>query len=133
MIESSLSVDTKTQLGDYVERIESLMAEKKEASEKIKAEYAEAAGQGFDKKAIAQIIKERMADLDKTIEHRKIVDTYRRALGSLAGTPLGDWARQWIANDARHDQRTTEQSPMTDWMKSRSAAKSGGEDRKEAE
>lgn len=119
MDDSGLTSETRNQLGDYVERIEGLIAERKEISEKIKSEYADAAGAGFNKKAIGQIIKERLADLDKTIEHRKIVDTYRRALGSLAGTPLGDWARQWLANDARMDRRAKEPTPMDEFMKAR--------------
>lgn len=126
---TELTTDARNELADYVERLESLMAEKKTVAEKIKAEFAEAAGSGFDKRAIQQIIKERAADLDKTIEQRAIVESYRKALGSLSGTPLGDWARQWMANDARHEERAQKPSAMSDWMKSKRAKSSGEEGR----
>lgn len=127
-----LSGDQRNELADYVGRIESLTAERAEAAEKIKAEYAAAAGAGYDKKAIRQLIKERASDLEKTIEHRKIVETYRKALGGLAGTPLGDWARKWMADEARYERRTSEASPMSDWMRQqRGARDAGGEQRPE--
>lgn len=112
--------DTRNALGDYVTRIESLNEEKTEVAERIKAEYAEAAGAGFDKQAIQQIIKERAADAEKSIKQREIVETYRAALAGLVGTPLGDWARQWVANDTRVRQRSKHaESAMDDFMKKR--------------
>lgn len=117
-----LSSKTKTALGEFVTRIESLLEEKTEVCERIKAEYAEAAGDGFDKKAIQQLIKERAADAQKSVEHREIVETYRRALAGLSGTPLGDWARQWMAEDARLKQRAKEVAePMANFMSKRGA------------
>lgn len=107
--DSELSRDKKNQLGDFIERLESLTAEKKIAAEKINAEYAEAASAGFDTKAIKQIIKDRLADAEKTTALRRTVDIYRKALSTFAATPLGDWARQWIANDARHEVRAKDQ------------------------
>lgn len=121
---ADLSASSKTELGEYITRIESLLEEKSEVNERIKAEYAEAAGEGFDKKAIQQIIKERAADAQKSVEHREVVETYRRALAGLAGTPLGDWARQWVAEDARLKQRAKEVAkPMADFMSKRGGAK----------
>jgi len=52
MTDMELSADTRNQLADFVERIESLNAEKTETNEKIKAEFSGAAGLGFDKDAI---------------------------------------------------------------------------------
>lgn len=124
---TDLSTESRNQLHDYVERIESLMIEKKEAAEKIKAEYAQAAGDGFDKKAIAQLLKERLSDREKTIEHRNVVATYRQALSSFAGTPLGDWARKWLADEARHSRRKTEPRPLDEWMTSRKPKKDEGD------
>lgn len=117
---NDLSATSKTELAEFITRIESLLDEKAEISERIKAEYAEAAGTGFDKKAIQQIIKERAADAQKSVEHREIVEAYRRSLAGLSGTPLGDWARQWVAEDARLKQRTKEVAqPMSDFMSKR--------------
>jgi|CXWL01.1.fsa_nt_gi uncharacterized protein (UPF0335 family) len=119
---NAITSDARNALGDYVTRIESLIEEKTEAAERIKAEYAEAAGAGFDKLAIQQIIKERAADAEKSIRQREIVETYRTALAGLVGTPLGDWARQWVANDTRVRQRSknASDSAMDDFMKKRS-------------
>jgi uncharacterized protein (UPF0335 family) len=118
-MDTELNTAARNELGDFVQRIESLTAEKAEVSERIKKEYAEAAGAGFDKKAIRQLIKERMADLDKTVQHRRTVEVYRRALGTLAGTPLGDWARSWIATDARQDRHENEPSAMAEFLSKR--------------
>lgn len=118
-----LNTNTKNELHDIIERIESLTVEKTMASEKIKAEYEAAAGAGFDKKAIQQIIKERAADQDKSIKHRRIVELYRKALSGLAGTPLGDWARSWRAQDALHETRAKESSELEAFMSKRKETK----------
>jgi uncharacterized protein (UPF0335 family) len=96
-----LGENSRRELAGYIERIETLEQEKAEVVARIKSEMEHASGAGFEKKAIRQIIKERAADAQKSIEQRTIVETYRQALGSLTGTPLGDWARGWLANDAR--------------------------------
>jgi uncharacterized protein (UPF0335 family) len=104
-------------LADFISRIESLEVEKREVAERIKAEYAEAAGVGFDKDALRAVIKERKADGEKTVQRRAVIETYRRALGALSGTPLGDWARGWMADDARHKQRGEEAAAVFDnWL-----------------
>lgn len=129
MSEIELGRNAREQLAGFVERIESLTEEKAEVSERIKSEYAEAAGSGFDKKVIRQLIKERTADFQKTIEHRATLNAYRRALGGLAGTPLGDWARQWISTEARTSRPADVDPLMSDWMKKRGdTEQSGGHD-----
>ncbi len=132
MSEIELSGDQRNQLSDTIERLEGLMSEKAQVNEKIKAEFSEAASAGFDKKAIQQLLKERAADSEKTVSHRRTVSVYRQALAGLAGTPLGDWARQWIANDARYERRAAEPSAMADFMKTRSAKREKDDDRPDA-
>ena len=127
MDETELSREQKNHLADVVERLESLTAEKKMAAEKIKAEYAEAASSGFNVAAIKQIIKDRSADADKTVALRREVDVYRRALGTFASTPLGDWARQWVANDARYERRAAEPGPLDELMGARKGGKKHGD------
>lgn len=116
-----LGSSSRKELGQLIQRIESLTEEKTQVGEKIKAEYAEAASSGYDKAAIKQLIKERAADTEKSVEHRSTVSIYRRALGSLANTPLGDWARGWMAQEARINKPVgSEESPqMADFMKGR--------------
>ncbi len=99
--QEELGGNARQQLEGFIARIEGLLEERAEIAEKIKAEYAEAAGTGFDKKALKQIIKERAADSEKTIEHRTIVDLYRRALAKSAQGTFGDWARGWLSREAK--------------------------------
>jgi uncharacterized protein (UPF0335 family) len=99
-----LGENSGAQLEGFIERIEGLEAEKKMAGEKIKAEYAAAEGAGFDKAGIKQMVKDRKADLQKTIEFRALVAAYRRALARRAGNALGslgEWARSWMASEAK--------------------------------
>jgi uncharacterized protein (UPF0335 family) len=77
------------QLKSIVERIERLESDKKEIADDIRDVYAEAKGNGFDAKALRQIVRERKQDKDKRAEHEAILDTYRMALGMLADTDLG--------------------------------------------
>jgi uncharacterized protein (UPF0335 family) len=88
------------ELAGIIERIETLESERKQASEKIKAEYDAAAGAGFDKKAIKALVKERRSDAVKTIELRAVINAYRAALARKMGNALGElgeWARSWGA------------------------------------
>jgi uncharacterized protein (UPF0335 family) len=105
---------TRDQLASFIQKIEDGEADRAKASEHLKSVYAEAAGCGFDKKALRQLIKDRKADSDKSIALRRVVRTYRKALGSLSGTPLGDWARGWIAEENRDKQpeRQSDQEPL---------------------
>ena len=116
-------LDTKSrkELAEYIATIESLTEEKKEVGERVKAQYAEAAASGFDKKVIAQIIKERAADAQKSIEQRAIAGVYRRSLASLTGTPLGDWARNWMGQEARINRQdeTGQSAEMEAFLKKR--------------
>src|SRR5689334_17957464 len=95
---------TRDELAAFIQRIEDGEADRAKASENIKSIYAQAASTGFDVKALRQLIKDRKADSDKSISLRAVVRTYRKALGNLTGTPLGDWARGWIAEENRDQQ-----------------------------
>jgi uncharacterized protein (UPF0335 family) len=82
------------QLKAVVERIERLAEEKKSIADDIRDVYAEAKGNGFDVKALHEIVRLRKQDATKRAEHEAILETYMIALGMLAGTPLGDAALQ---------------------------------------
>ena len=96
-----LGTNSGKQLFDFVQRIESLEAEKTAAVDDIKAEKAAAKAAGFDLKALNQILKERKGDTKKTMELRAIIETYRRALGKYADTELGQWALNSISEQAK--------------------------------
>jgi uncharacterized protein (UPF0335 family) len=73
----------KDQLKAFVERVERLEEEKKTIADDIKDVYAEAKGNGFDVKALRQIIKLRKQDADERREQEAILETYLHALGML--------------------------------------------------
>jgi len=71
----------KDQLKAFVERIERLEEEKKATADDIRDVYAEAKGNGFDVKALRNIVRLRKLDLDERREQQEILDTYMHALG----------------------------------------------------
>jgi len=79
-------------LRSFVERIERLEEEKRGIGVDIKEVYAEAKSSGFDTKVMRLLIKERRMDKDDLDEQETLLDIYRRALGQLATTPLGEAA-----------------------------------------
>jgi uncharacterized protein (UPF0335 family) len=70
-------------LKSFVERIERLSEERKALGNDISEIFAEAKGNGFDVKAIRQILKLRAMDANDRDEQEAIVDVYMRALGMI--------------------------------------------------
>lgn len=79
----SAATVAKDHLKAFVERIERLEEEKKTISDDIRDVYAEAKGNGFDVKALRQVVRLRKQDKDERKEHEAILDTYLAALGML--------------------------------------------------
>lgn len=75
---NSIAVD---ELRLLVERIERLTQQIKDAQEDVRGIYAEAKSDGFDTKAMRQIVKLRAMDPHKRVEEEMMLDTYRAALG----------------------------------------------------
>ncbi|MDQ0505972.1 DUF2312 domain-containing protein [Xanthobacter agilis] len=73
----------KEQLKAFVERIERLEEEKKALTDDIKDVFSEAEANGFDKKALREILKIRKEDEEKRKELDAIVEMYARALGTI--------------------------------------------------
>lgn len=71
------------QLKSIIGRVEKLEEEKAGISADIRDVFAEAKGNGFDTKAIRQIIKLRKMDASEREEQETMLDTYMRALGML--------------------------------------------------
>ncbi len=71
----------KDQLRAIVERVEKLEEEKKAISDDIRDVYAEAKANGFDVKALRQVVKQRKLDKNERAEQEAILDTYLVALG----------------------------------------------------
>lgn len=76
----------------YIERIEDLDGRCAELREGKKGVMAEAKNAGFVPKIIRQMIRERAMEPDELQDHLALLDSYRRGLGMLADTPLGEAA-----------------------------------------
>lgn len=73
----------KEQLTSYIERIERLEEQKAELTIDIREVFAEAKANGFDAKAMREIIKLRKKTDNERDEEEYLLDTYKRALGML--------------------------------------------------
>jgi uncharacterized protein (UPF0335 family) len=88
-------------LRSFIERVERLEEEKRDLATDIKEVYAEAKGNGFDAKIMRQLVKERRMDKDVLDEQQSLLDVYRRALGMLVDTPLGEAAVEKFEKKAK--------------------------------
>lgn len=84
-------------LRSLVERIERLEEEKTALSDDIKDIFAEAKSAGFDVKVMRQLIRIRKLEPNEVEEAETLLDVYRRALGMLKDTPLGEAALRRVA------------------------------------
>jgi uncharacterized protein (UPF0335 family) len=71
----------KDQLRSIIERVERVQEEIDGLASDKRDIFAEAKANGFDTKAMREIIRLRKQDADKRKEHEAVVDTYRSALG----------------------------------------------------
>jgi uncharacterized protein (UPF0335 family) len=78
------------QLKSIISRVERLEEDKATTTADIRDVYAEAKGNGFEVKAIRQIIKLRKLDAQERDEQESVLDTYRRALGMQMSLELED-------------------------------------------
>ena len=74
----------KDQLKAIIERIERLEEEKKTISDDIRDVYTEAKANGFDTKALREVVRLRKMDVEERKEQEAILETYLQALGMLA-------------------------------------------------
>ena len=74
--------DDKDQvLLSYIERIEKLNKDYADISSDIKEIYKEAVDNGYDRKAIAELIKIRKQDPDEVAARNEIIDLYAKKIG----------------------------------------------------
>jgi uncharacterized protein (UPF0335 family) len=81
-------------LMSIVERIEKLEDERKLLQADIKDIYTEAKSAGYDVKVLRMVIASRKKDQAEWEEQQALLETYMRALGQLADTPLGQAAME---------------------------------------
>lgn len=91
------SAVARDQLRSIVERIERLEEEKKGLSDDIREVYTEAKSNGFDVKALREIVRLRKMDTAERQEREALRDLYMQALGMLADTPLGRAALEAVS------------------------------------
>lgn len=68
-------------LKSFIERIERVREEIADLKSGEKEIFAELKGEGYDAKAVREILKQRMQDRDERQEAEAILETYKRALG----------------------------------------------------
>ena len=69
------------EIRQFIERYESLEAQKKDLAEEMKEVMAEAQGRGYDVKILKKIIAIRKRDKDDIAEEEAILELYKEALG----------------------------------------------------
>lgn len=79
----ALTETSKDKLRLYVQRIETLEAEKKEIQDQIKEVKADAKALGFDIRAINGVVKIRKIDRQKREEQQMMLDLYLHAMGEI--------------------------------------------------
>jgi uncharacterized protein (UPF0335 family) len=89
---SNFGDNSAARLRSLVERIENLEDERKLLQADIKDIYTEAKSAGYDAKVLRMVIAARKKDQDELNEQQALLETYMRALGMLADTPLGQAA-----------------------------------------
>ena len=71
-------------LKSYIERIERLEEDKAGIASDVRDVFAEAKSNGFDNKAMRQVLKLRKLRANERTEQEYILDLYKRALGMEA-------------------------------------------------
>jgi uncharacterized protein (UPF0335 family) len=101
-------------LTGFVERIEELHDQRSVLNETIRAVYEHAKDAGLVPVILRQIVRERQLDGDVRNEQHALLDAYRRALGMLAATPLGEAAMHRAASQVIPMPRAFAEQPVHD-------------------
>lgn len=75
------------QLRAFIDRIERMEEEKAAISADIKEIYAEAGGNGFDRKILRRIVNIRKQDANERMQEESLLKLYMSALGMVAAPP----------------------------------------------
>lgn len=71
---------TADELRQFVERIETLEAEKQEAADAQKEVYAEAKSRGYDSAVLRKVVARRKRNRDELAEEEAILELYEAAI-----------------------------------------------------
>jgi len=83
MINNTITNETKQDLKNRVEHIESLLLEKDNLNTEIRGEFDAAANAGYDVKAMKEVIKLRKRDLQKVVTEEDMRELYKDLLIEL--------------------------------------------------
>lgn len=75
---------TAEELRQFVERIETLEAEKQEAADAQKNVYAEAKGRGYDSGVLRKVVARRKRNRDELAEEEAVLEIYESAIEGKA-------------------------------------------------
>ena len=84
--------NAKSRLLSLIERVERLEEERRGLADDIKEIKQEAKSAGFDVKTFNRMLAERKLSPRELEEQEALADIYRRALGMMSDTPLGEAA-----------------------------------------
>lgn len=74
---------TADELRQFIERAETLAAEKRDIAEQEKELFAEAKGRGYDTKVMRKVIALRKRKPDDIAEEEAVLEVYKQALGMV--------------------------------------------------
>ena len=114
-------------LRTFAERIERLHEEKRSIETDIKEVYAELAAEGYDKKAMREVIKRRAKDPTEASEFEAIVDLYLREINGSSRAHAHDARDAREAKEHQTAQLQAERDPQSAQHGSDSVGGSGGE------
>ncbi len=83
---------TNGRLQSFIRRIEGLEAERADLQRDIREVYAEATADGYDRKIMRIILRDRKLTAAEREARDDLIDAYKHALGMLSDTPLGQSA-----------------------------------------
>lgn len=72
---------TADELRQFIERVEQLESEVKDANEQKKEVFAEAKGRGYDTKVMRKVIAMRKRKPDELAEEEAVLELYKTAMG----------------------------------------------------
>lgn len=75
---------TAAELRQFVERIETLEAEKQEVADAQKEVYAEAKGRGYDSAVLRKVVARRKRNRDELAEEEAVLEIYEAAIEGKA-------------------------------------------------
>ena len=79
--EVQIAEDKDLKLLSYIQRIETLLQDKKDIMADISETYRDAVADGYDRTAIAELIKLRTKDPDVIAAQNEIIDLYAKKIG----------------------------------------------------